>query len=362
MTIAPSGTAKTTAGSFEIVATANDPGSDMKYYYFSHDSGTTWARQSSNTYTYSLPQGSTLPTSPTFTVRSQDYADNNSSDATVTVTFEAATSGTTTTTTPSGGAGGGGPTTPTEPTTEVVTEKEKTGTPEPQAVETTLTDAGYSAEQIAAIAEIATQNEVTQTVTVEKTVPATGPTTYASTVAIAVTNTGTKKWKDVKVIVEVPKNVAQSASEISSSYAMTVLKADPIVEFTIPEIAAGQTAEVKYSVDKSITEAAIDAMPLGMVAEFTEVTDLCEGVSCDDSNPCTIDSCNSATGVCSHTNKADGTSCGTGKECKAGTCTEKAVTPPVTPPPAAVDYTLPIAAIVVVIIVAAAYFLFARRK
>ena len=53
----------------------------------------------------------------------------------------------------------------------------------------------------------------------------------------------------------------------------------------------------------------------------------CTAASCDDGNPCSIDTCNS-NGICSHTNVANGTSCPTGANlcdqsytCQAGVCT-----------------------------------------
>ena len=48
------------------------------------------------------------------------------------------------------------------------------------------------------------------------------------------------------------------------------------------------------------------------------VKDKCVNVSCNDNNPCTVDSCNSATGLCSNTQK----SCPEGNTCneKTGQC------------------------------------------
>ncbi len=46
----------------------------------------------------------------------------------------------------------------------------------------------------------------------------------------------------------------------------------------------------------------------------------CNISGCDDGNACTQDSCDTATGQCSHTNLADGTSCGTFAWCEAGVC------------------------------------------
>ncbi len=54
------------------------------------------------------------------------------------------------------------------------------------------------------------------------------------------------------------------------------------------------------------------------LSEFKE--DLCAGrsVSCDDSNPCTTDSCDA--GFCGYKPEPDGTSCGTGLICRGGNC------------------------------------------
>jgi len=62
---------------------------------------------------------------------------------------------------------------------------------------------------------------------------------------------------------------------------------------------------------------------------FTPPQDLCTGVTCNDSNKCTEDSCNQATGQCSFANKTDGTTC-IGGTCQNGTCIAN-------PPPACVE-------------------------
>ena len=49
----------------------------------------------------------------------------------------------------------------------------------------------------------------------------------------------------------------------------------------------------------------------------------CEGVDCDDGNPCTEDGCSAADGTCSHPTAADGTACPFGEypgQCSAGVC------------------------------------------
>ncbi len=55
----------------------------------------------------------------------------------------------------------------------------------------------------------------------------------------------------------------------------------------------------------------------------------CSGsaISCDDSEPCTVDSCDNTTG-CKHTPAADGQACGSGMVCKSAVCVSGTPTPP----------------------------------
>ncbi|OQA31174.1 MAG: hypothetical protein BWY55_00620 [archaeon ADurb.Bin336] len=52
----------------------------------------------------------------------------------------------------------------------------------------------------------------------------------------------------MKVVVEVPKEVSETASRITSGTIFTILKDDPILEFTLPLVKAGQTQTVTYTV------------------------------------------------------------------------------------------------------------------
>ncbi len=58
--------------------------------------------------------------------------------------------------------------------------------------------------------------------------------------------------------------------------------------------------------------------PLATWKITTSAADPCAGKSCDDTNPCTTDTCSA--GTCSNTAVADGTPCGTGLSCTTGTC------------------------------------------
>jgi len=98
-----------------------------------------------------------------------------------------------------------------------------------------------------------------------------------------------------------------------------------VSEFTVEE---GKTTylyldfkpeSLKKAGEQYILTPVIKVMAL---SEFKE--DLCENrsVSCDDTNPCTVDSCDA--GFCGFTLAQDGTSCGTGLVCSAGQCVSKA--------------------------------------
>jgi hypothetical protein len=131
-----------------------------------------------------------------------------------------------------------------------------------------------------------------------------------------------------------------------------VLKEDPIIQFVIESIMPNASAEVSYRVNSQITAGTAGAWTAPIVASLSEAP-VCEGVTCA-ARECKTGTCNSATGACGYSNSADGTACGTDKECKAGTCVAKAAPPAITPPPAAApDYTMLIAAIIVVLAVIA---------
>jgi len=67
---------------------------------------------------------------------------------------------------------------------------------------------------------------------------------------------------------------------------------------------------------------------------------LCTGVVCNDHNQCTSDACDSATGSCTHTDRAEGTPCdfdGLPGVCIAGVCEQSQVD---STPPEVVDFTM----------------------
>jgi hypothetical protein len=106
----------------------------------------------------------------------------------------------------------------------------------------------FTAEEIAVMIENAEEYEFEITTKVEKTTDAQGNETYKTTITTTVVNNTGKDQKDVKVVIEVPKAVSETASKIVSGTIFTVLKDDPILEFTLPLLKAGQTQTITYEV------------------------------------------------------------------------------------------------------------------
>jgi hypothetical protein len=72
-------------------------------------------------------------------------------------------------------------------------------------------------------------------------------------------NNSAERIYDVKLVEVVPKEVALSASKITSAYDFNVLEADPVIEFIIPLVEPGQTVNVDYSVDGNLAGADLSA-------------------------------------------------------------------------------------------------------
>ncbi len=218
---------------------------------------------------------------------------------------------------------------PTE-TKETVLEKVISKKPTAEEIREKLTEAGASENAIEKASQAVGKTTVSRTITVEKiTNNITGEITYETTMTISVSNQGKKKMQKIKVIENLPKSVALSASEIKSNTEFTILKDDPIIQFEINEIIAGNTKTISYTVNNEVDTTTANQMTTPIVLEFQEVdppVDLCKGKDCDDLNPCTTDSCDSLTGECFYSNLADKTDCGTDKECKTGACVAKATT------------------------------------
>ncbi|MDO8647554.1 MAG: hypothetical protein Q7R70_04005 [Candidatus Diapherotrites archaeon] len=348
-------------------------GSGIKLYQAKVDSGS-WVDNSTST-SYNV----TIETvgAHTIYIRAIDRADNNATTS-VAFTLTAATSGNNTGASPGGGSPGGGTTGPPAETPEGkknIIHKTSEGKPSAEDIRNLLTSAGASENAIQKASEAVGKTTVTKEVNVDETTSASGVKTYTTTITFTVSNPNkTKILKKVKVLVEVPKTVALSASELQfpAGVKYRIVKDDPIIEFEIAEIPAGGVATVNYSTAKNISQATADSIPQAVVAEFAEAAaDLCPTMNCDDSNPCTQDTCSSNT--CSNAAIADNSSCGTGKVCKAGSCIAKEViVPPVNNPAPAPSPTtdakqkennnLVLVAVIVIIVVIAAVFVIKGKK
>ena len=71
---------------------------------------------------------------------------------------------------------------------------------------------------------------------------------YRATITTTIKNVTGKDLKNVKVVVEVPKAVTLSASNVVSATPFTILVNDPVLEFNVTSIKAGQEADIKYTV------------------------------------------------------------------------------------------------------------------
>jgi hypothetical protein len=276
--------------------------------------------------------------------------------ATETTTNQTGDTNTTTTTTTSPG-------TTTTATTETIMQTTTTGTLSEADVSEILQAAGLSTEEIAQAAELLATTEITQEIKVEKITSASGDVSYKTTVVSTVKNSSNKDWKNVKVVIEVPKAVTTNATNITSPLSFSVLKADPIIQFVL-DIPSGTSKTVTWSVAGNTSKTVADTIKKPIIISFTEetpATNKCAGISCDDSNPCTIDSCDATTGNCKHINAADNTVCGTGMVCKTGNCTAT-TTGQVTTPGKTGELPIVPIVIVIIVIIGIAYYFVAVKK
>jgi hypothetical protein len=112
--------------------------------------------------------------------------------------------------------------------------------------------------------------EITRELTVKKTTSQ-GQDTFESTFSIVIRNKSNKNLKDIKIVETIPKEIAEDASLISSPYQFRVLVQDPVIEFIIPLLNAGQSITIPYTVNNDVTEDQLNQMS-GVIykADFAE--------------------------------------------------------------------------------------------
>lgn len=167
-----------------------------------------------------------------------------------------------------GGSTGGGTVTPPATTTQTFTSTNRSSSSEIAGL---LAGSGLTAEEIQAYVDAANagQLEITTSLKVETTGSGSSAT-YKSTFTITIKNNSSSNMEDIVIVEIIPKNIASDASQITSLTQFRVLVADPVIEFIVPSLNAGQTSTVSYSVNDNVTEAEFQAMS-GAVAKGTIV-------------------------------------------------------------------------------------------
>jgi len=337
-----------------VTVDANDTSNIKNFWHGTSTSGNYTDNGLNNLINFCIGTGESLPTTRTYYLKVSDFMDLNSAVSSCPITYESASGTTTGTTTPgtTGGTPGSTGGTPgsggaTEPTTETIVETTTTAPATQEEVAGILSEAGYTAPQIEKMQGIAEKTDVSQSIIVEKTTDPkiTDPSrkfSYKTTITITVNNDSTKDWKNVSVVVEIPKTVAENASEITSETEMKVLKADPLIEFVVPQIKAGETAKIVYTLAKDITEAVAETIKAPFATGYTVVTVRPPASTCNNNGICEA-------GETTATCQAD--------------CLAPVVPPQIPPAAPAMDLTLPVIIIILgVVLIACGYYIVVSKK
>ncbi len=260
---------------------------------------------------------------------------------------------------------------------ETILEKTFKGKPTGEELKAILERAGASKTAIEKAVAAVEKTSVTRAFKVEK-VTVGSKVSYTTTITITVENKSGKKMQNVKVVETIPKNVIETLKEedINSDTSFKILKADPIIEFTVPSIEAGKTASLEYAIGKDVNEEQAASWNKAVVAEFTEETEKCAGIKCPIIT-CQVGKCNSQTGKCEYSDTPNGAACAPGKECKQGKCVEitqptptalpqqqaaESPTPSQLPAGKGPDYTWLIILVIVSIVIGAVAFMLVMQK
>lgn len=159
----------------------------------------------------------------------------------------------------SGSSGGG--TTPTTPDTQqpqvtTQTHSSVTTSVSVEDLKEILRESNLSDQEIQEYINNSENNffEIERTLDVRKTTSTTGQEEFLSTFTITIKNTSNSNLENIKIVEEVPKEVAEDTSEIYSVYDFRILVADPVLEFVVPSLNVGQTFNITYSVEKEVKE------------------------------------------------------------------------------------------------------------
>ena len=116
-------------------------------------------------------------------------------------------------------------------------------------------------------------------------------TTGKSTTVSLITSefTATKDGKNVRIIETIPKTMAESSDDITfvGLQPSSILQVDPIFEFDFAEVKAGDKKEIKYTINKKISE--ITSNTVAVYEESDEKPAVCGNSICESGE--TIDTC-----------------------------------------------------------------------
>jgi len=374
------GSTTTTGLNFTLVYTSSDgSGSGVDTYWVSSNNSTWTNNSTATTYTYSITGATPLPHIVTLYLIGNDGVDKNSTTVTFRVTFQSGSGGgggseicgdgvcraseTTATcpadcvavcgdavctgnessaTCPQDCVEGCGNTVCEEPTEtcrvcptdcgicnytseETVDERTLNEQPTQADVQNVLLEAGFTQSDISNAAQWLNKVSVERSVTVTRQSTNDGVSQFVTRIAFSIENTGSSELRGVKVVEQIPKEVAFDAALISSDLPFVILKQDPIVQFTIPSIAPNARQEVVYSVRQSeaLSDEALNSFLPPIVLTATPIASQsgseCRTDSdCDDSNLCTNNRC--VNNRCAFVPVENGSVCGFGKECQSGVC------------------------------------------
>lgn len=228
--------------------------------------------------------------------------------------------------------------------------------PTPADIKAVLSSAGYSLAAIEKATEASAKVSAERSVVVEE-VFVSGTTTFETKVAINVSNSSGKPLQNIKIVESIPKSIAQDATVISSDYGFRVLVSDPVLEFTVPLLSAGETAKVEYTVDAEASEDSLKEWfaPFASSFEQASAERACSSdADCADDNACTNDRC--VDGVCAFASLPNGTSCGVGKVCSNAVCVDESLAEGIK----VAGFDAVTVIVVLVVVLVAAYYAYSR--
>ncbi len=139
--------------------------------------------------------------------------------------------------------------------------------------------------------------------------------------------TDSKTFTNVSIVESIPKQLTETVENIVFVEKPRILVIDPIVEWIEPELKPREEKNYHYSLTqvndlnilKNLKEF-FDSLPTPTVMIQITEQDLCEGIQCNDNNPCTQDYCSK--GKCYYSNR-EGMDCGLEKICYENACIPK---------------------------------------